>query len=43
MDPGQLAAWVADPQSAKPGNKMPVIGLEPDQLNAIVSYLESLK
>lgn len=43
MDPGHLTAWVADPQSAKPGNKMPVIGLEPDQLNAIVAYLESLK
>jgi cytochrome c oxidase subunit 2 len=43
MNSGHLAAWVADPQSAKPGNKMPVIGLEPDQLNAVVSYLESLK
>jgi cytochrome c oxidase subunit 2 len=43
MNPGHLAAWVADPQSAKPGNKMPVVGLEPSQLNAIVSYLESLK
>jgi cytochrome c oxidase subunit 2 len=43
MDPGHLAAWVADPQSAKPGNKMPVVGLEPGQLAAIVSYLESLK
>jgi cytochrome c oxidase subunit 2 len=43
MDPGHLAAWVADPQSAKPGNKMPVVGLEPAQLGAIVTYLESLK
>jgi cytochrome c oxidase subunit 2 len=43
MDLGHLAAWIADPQSAKPGNKMPMIGLEPDQLNAIVAYLESLK
>jgi cytochrome c oxidase subunit 2 len=37
MNPGHIAAWVADPQSAKPGNKMPVIGLEPDQLAAFVS------
>lgn len=43
MNTGHLAAWVADPQSAKPGNRMPVIGLEPGQLNAIVSYLESLQ
>ena len=43
MDRGHLYAWVADPQSAKPGNHMPHIGLEPAELHAVVSYLESLK
>jgi cytochrome c oxidase subunit 2 len=43
MTRGYLHAWLADPQGAKPGNKMPVVGLEPDQLNAIAAYLESLK
>lgn len=43
MNRGHLYAWLADPQQAKPGNKMPVIGLEPDQLHAVATYLESLK
>jgi len=43
MDRGHLAAWLADPQDAKPGNKMPVIGLEPAELRAVSAYLESLK
>ena len=43
MDRGHLYAWLADPQSAKPGNKMPVIGLEPGELHAVAAYLESLK
>jgi cytochrome c oxidase subunit 2 len=43
MERGNLYAWVADPQSQKPGNKMPVIGLEPNELHGIVAYLESLK
>lgn len=43
MNRGHLYAWLADPQSAKPGNKMPVIGLEPDELHAVAAYLESLK
>jgi cytochrome c oxidase subunit 2 len=43
MNRGHLYAWLADPQQAKPGNKMPVIGLEPDDLHAVAAYLESLK
>lgn len=43
MDRGHLYAWIADPQRAKPGNKMPYIGLEPGELHAVVAYLESLK
>jgi cytochrome c oxidase subunit 2 len=43
MREGNLYGWVADPQSIKPGTKMPTVGLEPDQLHAVVAYLETLK
>jgi cytochrome c oxidase subunit 2 len=43
MSEGNLYGWVADPQSLKPGNHMPTIGLEPDQLHSVVAYLETLK
>jgi cytochrome c oxidase subunit 2 len=43
MNKGNLYGWVADPQSQKPGNKMPTIGLEPNELHAVVAYLETLK
>jgi cytochrome c oxidase subunit 2 len=43
MSTGNLYGWVEDPQSVKPGVKMPTIGLEPDQLHAVVAYLETLK
>jgi cytochrome c oxidase subunit 2 len=43
MSTGNLYGWVEDPQSIKPGVKMPTIGLEPDQLHAVVAYLETLK
>jgi cytochrome c oxidase subunit 2 len=34
---------VADPQSIKPGSKMPTMDLEPNDLHAVVAYLETLK
>ena len=43
MSEGNLSAWIADPQSKKPGTKMPTIGLKPDELQAVVAYLEGLK
>lgn len=43
MSTGNLYGWVEDPQSLKPGVRMPTIGLEPDQLHAVVAYLETLK
>ena len=43
MTRGHLYAWVADPQSAKPGNHMPHIPLEPAELHAVVAYLETLR
>ncbi|MDQ1396737.1 MAG: cytochrome c oxidase subunit [Acidimicrobiaceae bacterium] len=41
--PGNLAGWIADSQSIKPGNLMPPIALSSNDLNDIVAYLESLK
>ena len=43
MGEGNLYGWVADPQSIKPGSRMPTIGLEPNELHAVVAYLETLK
>jgi cytochrome c oxidase subunit 2 len=43
MSTGNLYGWVADPQSQKPGNHMPTIGLEPGELHAVVAYLETLR
>ena len=40
---GSLHAWIADPQGIKPGNNMPYIGLNADELHAVVAYLETLK
>jgi cytochrome c oxidase subunit 2 len=43
MSRGNLAAWIADPQSIKPGARMPTMNLSGDELNAIVAYLENLQ
>ena len=43
MNRGNLYGWIADPQAQKPGSKMPTLGLKPDELHAVVAYLESLK
>ncbi len=40
---GSLAAWIADPQSIKPGARMPQVPMAPEALNAISAYLEGLK
>jgi cytochrome c oxidase subunit 2 len=40
---GSLAAWIADPQTLKPGNNMPMVPLSPDELRAISAYLAGLK
>jgi cytochrome c oxidase subunit II len=40
---GWLAAWIADPQQRKPGNHMPVIPLEPAELDALLAYLTQLQ
>jgi cytochrome c oxidase subunit 2 len=43
MSEGNLYGWIADPQSIKPGTHMPTVGLEPNELHAVVAYLETLK
>jgi cytochrome c oxidase subunit 2 len=40
--PGNLGGWITNPQSIKPGSQMPDIRLEPDQLQALLAYLDSL-
>ncbi len=40
---GHLAGWVTDPHGVKPGVRMSVNPLKPDDLQALLDYLESLK
>ena len=40
---GNLAGWIADPHGIKPGVRMPRTYLAPDELLALVRYLESLQ
>ncbi len=40
---GNLAGWIANAQGIKPGNLMPPIQLDGNQLQAILDYLGSLK
>jgi cytochrome c oxidase subunit 2 len=40
---GNLAGWVVNAPSIKPGTLMPRIDLEPDDLHAVVAYLETLR
>jgi cytochrome c oxidase subunit 2 len=40
---GHLAGWIVDSQSVKPGNNMPPLNLDPNELQALLAYLETLK
>ena len=40
---GHLAGWVANPQGIKPGNLMPRVPLRPDELEALLAYLATLR
>lgn len=40
---GNLAGWVVDPQGIKPGVRMPSSQISPGDLQALISYLESLE
>jgi cytochrome c oxidase subunit 2 len=38
-----LAAMITDPQGLKPGNTMPPTALDPEELDALLDYMESLR
>jgi cytochrome c oxidase subunit 2 len=40
---GNLAGWIVDPQGIKPGARMPPNAIEPDDLQALLVYLERLQ
>jgi cytochrome c oxidase subunit II len=40
---GHRAGWIVNPQGMKPGNNMPSNILPPDELQALLAYLERLK
>ena len=40
---GNLAAWIADSQSLKPGSRMPTLALSGPDLSSIVTYLQTLE
>ncbi len=42
-DPGNLAGWILNSQSMKPGNHMPPMDLNGDQVQALLAYLATLK
>jgi cytochrome c oxidase subunit 2 len=41
--PEQLAMWLRNPPAVKPGADMPNLHLRPDEIRALVAYLQSLK
>jgi cytochrome c oxidase subunit 2 len=41
--PGALAGWILDPQTVKPGNHMAPNPMDPDDLNALLAFLQDLK
>jgi len=43
MSRGNLAAWIIDPQGIKPGVHMPLIKIEPEEVDPLLSYLEGLR
>lgn len=40
---GNLAGWIANSQRIKPGNAMPPMVLDSGDLQALLTYLETLK
>ena len=40
---GNLGGWISNPQGVKPGAKMPATSLEPGDLQALLTYLQSLR
>jgi cytochrome c oxidase subunit 2 len=42
-NPGNLAGWIVDPQGLKPGNQMPAVTLDADELQALLAFLQGLE
>ena len=42
-NPEHLRRWLQNPQRVKPGNRMPVVSLAPEDLDALVDYLGTLQ
>jgi cytochrome c oxidase subunit II len=42
-DPAHLSKWIANPQSVKPGARMPGLGLSPQDVRTLTSFLEGLR
>ncbi len=40
---GHLGGWIANPQVLKPGNRMPRVPLDSEELLALIAYLNSLR
>lgn len=40
---GNLAGWILDPQRTKPGARMPATELDGEELQALLTYLETLR
>jgi cytochrome c oxidase subunit 2 len=40
---GNLAGWIADPQNIKPGNHMATVALSGEDMQPLLTYLESLE
>jgi cytochrome c oxidase subunit 2 len=40
---GNLAGWILNPQNLKPGTQMPPTLLPPEDLHALVAFLETLR
>jgi cytochrome c oxidase subunit 2 len=40
---GNMAGWIVDPQRIKPGAHMPPNALSSEDLDALLTYLQSLK
>jgi cytochrome c oxidase subunit II len=41
--PGNLRRWIQDPKAFRPGCLMPAMGLSDSQLDAITTYVETLR
>src|ERR1700683_4340667 len=41
--PANLRRWIQDPNTIKPGSKMPAMGLSDPELDAVTQYLETLR